>query len=134
MQQGNVLLKKINKNDLSSGMNSLVNEMKNLNKSYSKDSSLLSTSGIDENLNGGIYNGDFDYNDPAFQLDSGSTGELLSFDWWMKDLLDESVSDSMFNTSDFSQAIGERFFLNLFFRFLENKFEFGGFEEERKKG
>lgn len=68
MQQGNVLLKKINRNELSSGMNTLVNEMKNLNKSYSKDASMFSA---DETLNGTYMGNEFEFNDPAFQLDSG---------------------------------------------------------------
>lgn len=89
-QQGNVLLKK-------SGVNSLVNEMKNLNKSYLKDSSFTSSANEESFLNGTVnYQDHLDSSDPAFQLDSGSSGDLLSMDFWMKDLLEEipSVEDS----------------------------------------
>ena len=85
-QHGNVLLKK-------TGVNSLVNEVKNLNKSYSKDSSFISNTSMTEDsmLNGTtVYQDHFDSTDPAFQLDSGTTGNILMLDYWMQDFIDES--------------------------------------------
>ena len=105
VQQGNVLLNKINRNELSSGVNSLVNEMKNLNKSYSKNATAYST---DENLNG-TFGAALEFNDPAFQLDSGTTGDLLSFEWWMKDIFEATASDPMVQDLGNSQAIGKTF-------------------------
>ncbi|KAE9550799.1 hypothetical protein FO519_005989 [Halicephalobus sp. NKZ332] len=86
-QQGNVLLKK-------SGVNSLVNEMKNLNKSYLKDSSFTSSANEESFLNGTVnYQDHLNASDPAFQLDSGSSGDFLSMDFWMRDLLMEIADD-----------------------------------------
>lgn len=83
-QQSNALLKK-------SGVNSLVNEMKNFNKSYNKDSSIVSDVSANEEslLNGTItYQDHLDASDPAFQLDTGSSGDLLPLSFWMRDIID----------------------------------------------
>lgn len=83
-QQSNALLKK-------SGVNSLVNEMKKFNKSYNKDSSIISDVSANEEslLNGTInYQDHLDASDPAFQLDTGSSGDLLPLSFWMHDFIE----------------------------------------------
>lgn len=109
-QHGNVLLKK-------SGVNSLVNEVKNLNKSYSKDSSFIANSSMNEDsmLNGTtVYQDHFDSTDPAFQLDTGVTGTILMMDYWMQDIINNSPFKN--DNEEESHLIG----INLnFFIFLD---------------
>uniref|UniRef100_A0A7E4W0N1 UDENN domain-containing protein n=1 Tax=Panagrellus redivivus TaxID=6233 RepID=A0A7E4W0N1_PANRE len=83
---GNTLLKK-------SGVNNLVNEVKNLNKSYSKDNSFTGSSGDDSVLNTTGMTHNMALDDPAFRLRSGKSGDLLPLEYWMKEFLSDPAPE-----------------------------------------
>ncbi|VDK77750.1 unnamed protein product [Litomosoides sigmodontis] len=68
---------------LREGVNTLVNEVRSLNRSYAKDvgeSAHSSQREINEHSDQQLH-----LNDPLFQLDSGSHCSLLPSDWWLAD-------------------------------------------------
>ncbi|KAI6211821.1 hypothetical protein M3Y96_00475000 [Aphelenchoides besseyi] len=87
MQQSTAIFKK-------SGLNTIMNEAKNLKnhsltRNHSTSFSTLSSS--DENLDCTV--GYDPTNDGVFQLDSGSCGDLLKMEFWMRDLMPETFAE-----------------------------------------
>ncbi|VDP12311.1 unnamed protein product [Onchocerca flexuosa] len=75
---------------LREGVNTLVNEVRSLNRSYAKDggeSSHSSQREVNEQSDQQLH-----LNDPLFQLDSGSHCSLLPSDWWLADQIFASAS------------------------------------------
>uniref|UniRef100_A0A1I7VVQ3 DENN domain-containing protein 4C n=1 Tax=Loa loa TaxID=7209 RepID=A0A1I7VVQ3_LOALO len=75
---------------LREGVNTLVNEVRSLNRSYAKDggeSTHSSLREINEQSDQQLH-----LNDPLFQLDSGSHCSLLPSDWWLADQIFASAS------------------------------------------
>uniref|UniRef100_A0A915Q514 UDENN domain-containing protein n=1 Tax=Setaria digitata TaxID=48799 RepID=A0A915Q514_9BILA len=77
---------------LREGVNTLVNEVRSLNRSYVKDggeSTHSSQREVNEHSEQQLH-----LNDPLFQLDSGSHCSLLPSDWWLADQIFASGSTS----------------------------------------
>uniref|UniRef100_A0A1I8EJ60 UDENN domain-containing protein n=2 Tax=Wuchereria bancrofti TaxID=6293 RepID=A0A1I8EJ60_WUCBA len=75
---------------LREGVNTLVNEVRSLNRSYAKDggeSTHSSQREVNEQSDQQLH-----LNDPLFQLDSGSHCSLLPSDWWLADQIFASAS------------------------------------------
>ncbi|MCP9266048.1 C-myc promoter-binding protein [Dirofilaria immitis] len=75
---------------LREGVNTLVNEVRSLNRSYAKDGG-ESTHSLQREINEQS-DQQLHLNDPLFQLDSGSHCSLLPSDWWLADQIFASAS------------------------------------------
>ncbi|VDN04276.1 unnamed protein product [Thelazia callipaeda] len=75
---------------LREGVNSLVNEVRSLNRSYAKDGSESTHSSQRETNE--QPDQQLHLSDPLFQLDTGSHCSLLSSDWWLEDQIFASAS------------------------------------------
>lgn len=112
IQHGNSLLKK-------SGINSLVSEAKSLNKSFSRDISFsaLSQGTAISHLNNTTLLSTFDMQQLSacagdlFQLDSGSTGDILGAEFWMREIMPQNFTDicKMWLKSSADCFIGENY-------------------------
>lgn len=84
LTQGNVLLKR-------SGINSVVNEAMNLNKSSANTSGDLS--GVSTSDGNTYPCSQQEYLDAIFQLDSGSSGDILGAEFWMREILPQDICE-----------------------------------------
>ncbi|KAI1733001.1 DENN (AEX-3) domain-containing protein [Ditylenchus destructor] len=76
------------------GINSLVNEAMTLNKStFALDSSTLSTISTNDG-NANVYPcSQQEYSDAIFQLDSGTSGDILGAEYWMREILPQDIAE-----------------------------------------